>query len=168
MPPSPFLTEQHKLVSSTQIKRSLTPRRRAREYALQGIYQVLMITKSGGIANTSGIVKQLGEDPAFAKAQFELFESIFEGVSNHSDILQQEIQTHLDRPMEELSPIELACMMIGTYELKYDLATPYKVAINEAVELTKTFGGTDGHKYVNGILDQIAQKVRILEIQAEK
>ena len=166
MSPSPFLTEQHKLVSSTQIKRSLTPRRRAREYALQGIYQWLMITKSGGLATTASIVKQLGEDPAFTKAQFELFEAIFEGVCNHAEILQQEITQHLDRPMEELSPIELGCMMIGAYELKYDLSTPYKVAINEAVELTKTFGGTDGHKYVNGILDRLAQQLRAVEIQA--
>jgi N utilization substance protein B len=59
-------------------------------------------------------------------------------------------------------------MMIGAFELKYDLATPYKVAINEAVELTKTFGGTDGHKYVNGVLDQIAQKVRSQEIAADR
>ena len=85
MPPSPYLTEQHKLVSSTPIKRSLTPRRRAREYALQGIYQWLMITKSGGLPATSAIAKQLGEDPAFVKAQFELFESVFEGVCQHPD-----------------------------------------------------------------------------------
>ena len=57
-------------------------------------------------------------------------------------------------------------MMIGAFELKYDLSTPYKVAINEAVELTKTFGGTDGHKYVNGVLDQLAQKFRSIEIEA--
>ncbi len=166
MAPSPYLTEQHKLVSSTQIKRSLTPRRRAREYALQGIYQWLMITKSGGIAATQAISKQLGEDPAFTKAQYELFESVFEGVCQNAENLQTEITAFLDRPIEELSPIELGCMMIGAYELKYDLATPYKVAINEAVELTKTFGGTDGHKYVNGVLDQIAQKLRAQEISA--
>ena len=166
MPPSPYLTEQHKLVSSTQIKRSLTPRRRAREYALQGIYQWLMITKSGGIAATHVISKQLGEDPAFTKAQYELFESVFEGVCQNAENLHMEIIAFLDRPIEELSPIELGCMMIGAYELKYDLATPYKVAINEAVELAKTFGGTDGHKYVNGILDQIAQKLRAQEISA--
>jgi N utilization substance protein B len=165
MSPSPFLTEQHKLVSSTQIKRSLTPRRRAREYALQGIYQTLMMQKSGGMSHAHDIIKQLGEDPAFAKAQYALFESIFVGVCKYLEVLQREIQQHLDRPMDELSPIELSCILIGAYELKFDLATPYKVAINEAVELGKTFGGTDGHKYVNGILDQIAQKVRIAEIQ---
>ena len=166
MPPSPYLTEQHKLVSSTPIKRSLTPRRRAREYALQGIYQWLMISKSGGLPVMNGIAKQLGEDPAFVKAQYELFETVFEGVCQHADILQTDIVEFLDRPIEELSPIELACMMIGAFELKYDLSTPYKVAINEAVELTKTFGGTDGHKYVNGVLDQIAQRFRSIEIDA--
>jgi len=168
MPPSPYLTEQHKLVSSTQVKRSLTPRRRAREYALQGIYQWLMITKSGGLPNSSSIAKQLSEDPAFVKAQFDLFDSIFQGVSDHSDNLQNEIVQHLDRPIDELSPIELACLMIGAFELKFDLSTPYKVAINEAVELTKTFGGTDGHKYVNGVLDQLAQRFRAQEIDAAR
>jgi N utilization substance protein B len=82
------------------------------------------------------------------------------------DQLQAEIVEFLDRPIEELSPIELGCMMIGAFELKYDLATPYKVAINEAVELTKTFGGTDGHKYVNGVLDLLAQQLRSTEVQA--
>ena len=168
MPPSPYLTEQHKLVSSTQIKRSLTPRRRAREYALQGIYQWLMITKSGGLPVSQAIAKQLAEDPAFTKAQFELFESVFDGVCQHAEVLQSEISLHLDRPLQELSPIELGCMMIGAFELQFDLSTPYKVAINEAVELSKTFGGTDGHKYVNGILDQIAQKVRAPEIAAQQ
>jgi N utilization substance protein B len=127
-----------------------------------------MMTKSGGLPTTHVISKQLGEDPAFTKAQHELFESVFEGVCQHIEQLQSEIIEFLDRPIEELSPIELGCMMIGAYELKYDLATPYKVAINEAVELTKTFGGTDGHKYVNGVLDQIAQKVRSQEIATDR
>lgn len=167
MPPSPYLTDAHKLISSTPVKRSLTPRRRAREYALQGVYQWLMITKSGGLPATHAIAQQLSEDPAFSKAQQALFDSIFAGVCQHADGLQSEIEAFIDRPINELSPIELACMMIGAFELKYDLATPYKVAINEAVELTKTFGGTDGHKYVNGILDHIAQKFRDLEMTAQ-
>lgn len=164
---NPYLTQQHKLVSSVQIKRSLTPRRRAREYALQGVYQWLVVRASGGLPNNSSITKQLMEDPAFSKAQFELFESLFDGVCQHVDTLEAEIKPQLDRPLEEISPVELACLFIGTFELKYDPATPYRVAINEAVELTKTFGGTDGHKYVNGVLDRLAQLLRAPEIQAE-
>ena len=72
----------------------------------------------------------------------------------------------MDRPINELSPVEHAALLIGSYELAMDPSVPYKVAINEAVELAKTFGGTDGHKYVNGVLDLLAQQLRSAEIQA--
>ncbi|MFZ9351740.1 MAG: transcription antitermination factor NusB [Burkholderiaceae bacterium] len=151
-------------------KRSLTPRRRAREYALQGIYQYLVIQKAGELTDVplaiSAITKQLGEDPAFKKCQVDLFAGIFQGVIRQHQELDALIVPELDRPLAELSPVEHAAMLIGTYELAADLSVPYKVAINEAVELTKTFGGTDGHKYVNGVLDQLAQKLRQAEIVA--
>ncbi len=161
---NPYLTESHKLISSTQVKRSLTPRRRAREYALQGIYQWVVIKNSGGFADTDQIITQLSEDPIFRKAQFALFEGLFKGVCDNIDALESEITPHLDRPLNEVSPVELSALFIGAFELKYDLSTPYKVAINESVELAKTFGGTDGHKFVNGILDRLAQSLRNLEI----
>ena len=163
---NPYLTQAHKLVSSKQIKRSLTPRRRAREYALQGIYQWLVVKSSGGLPNEGHISAQLTEDPAFMKAQSALFEILFAGVCTNFDTLESTISSHIDRPINELSPVELACLLIGSFELKYELATPYRVAINEAVELSKTFGGTDGHKYVNGVLDQIAQQLRFTEFNA--
>lgn len=163
---NPYLTQAHKRVSSTTIKRSLTPRRRAREYALQGLYQWLVIRAAGALPNQSQIERQLAEDPAFSKAQDELFYTLFDGVCNHLDVLEAEIEKYLDRPLTELSPVELSTLLIGAYELKYDLATPYKVAINEAVTLAKTFGGTDGHKYVNGVLDQLAKSLRSIEINA--
>lgn len=157
----------HKLVSSTQVKRSLTPRRRAREYALQGIYQWLVIKNAGGFADISNISRQLAEDPAFSKCQYDLFKKLIEGVSDHADGLQAQLAPHLDRPIEELSPVEYGSLLIGAFELVHDIATPYRVAINEAVELSKTFGGTDGHKFVNGVLDRLAQAVRTAEIQAD-
>ena len=157
----------HKLVSSTQVKRSLTPRRRAREYALQGIYQWLVIKNAGGFADISNIRRQLAEDPAFSKCQEDLFIKLIEGVSDHADGLQTQLILHLDRPLEELSPVELGSLLIGAFELVHDIATPYRVAINEAVELSKTFGGTDGHKFVNGVLDRLAQAVRSAEIEAD-
>jgi transcription antitermination protein NusB len=147
-------------------KRSLTPRRRAREYALQGVYQSLVMRRAGSIPNAAAIARQLAEDPGFRRCQHELFQGIFDGVVERTDELEALITPALDRPINELSPVEHAALLIGTYELAIDLAVPYKVAINEAVELAKTFGGTDGHKYVNGVLDLLAQKLRSAEIQA--
>ena len=149
-----------KPISSTTVKRSLTPRRRAREYALQGIYQWLVVKASGGFADHATITKQLAEDPGFKKCQEDLFNHLFSGVVNHFDTLEASIKKHLDRPLEELSPVELAALLIATYELAHDISVPFKVAINEAVELAKVFGGTDGHKYVNGVLDKLAQEWR--------
>lgn len=147
-------------------KRSLTPRRRAREYALQGIYQSLVMRRAGSIPNSVTIAKQLAEDPAFRRCQHDLFQGVFDGVLARTDELEAIITPALDRPINELSPVEHAALLIGAYELAADLSVPYKVAINEAVELAKTFGGTDGHKYVNGVLDLLAQKLRAAETQA--
>ena len=147
-------------------KRSLTPRRRAREYALQGVYQSLVVRRAGSLPNGIAIAKQLAEDPAFRRCQLELFQGIFDGVLERTDELEALITPALDRPINELSPVEHAALLIGTYELAADLSVPYKVAINEAVELAKTFGGTDGHKYVNGVLDLLAKTLRSAETQA--
>jgi N utilization substance protein B len=137
---------------------------------LQGIYQFLVIQRAGELSDppltASAISKQLGEDPAFKKCQSDLFTTIFNGVIQQNHELDALITPELDRPLNELSPVEHAAMLIGTYELASDLSVPYKVAINEAVELAKTFGGTDGHKYVNGVLDQLAQKLRASELAA--
>ncbi len=149
-----------KPISSTTVKRSLTPRRRAREYALQGVYQWLVIKAAGGFADYSTIAKQLGEDPGFKKAQQDLFNHLFAGVVNHYDTLESQIKKHIDRPMEELSTVEYGALLIAAFELAQDISVPFKVAINEAVELAKVFGGTDGHKYVNGVLDKLAQELR--------
>ena len=107
-----------------------------------------MIQKAGELTDVPlaicAIIKQLGEDPAFKKCQGDLFTGIFQGVIRQHQELEALIVPGLDRPLAELSPVEHAAMLIGTYELAADLSVPYKVAINEAVELTKTFGGTDG------------------------
>lgn len=146
-------------------KRTLTPRRRAREYALQGVYQSIVMRRAGSIPNGAAIAKQLSDDPAFRRCQLDLFQSIFDGVLARTDELEAIITPALDRPINELSPVEHAALLIGAHELAADLSVPYKVAINESVELAKTFGGTNGHKYVNGVLDLLAQKLRTAEIQ---
>lgn len=155
-----------KPISSVTVKRSLTPRRRAREYALQGVYQWLIIKAAGGFADYATIARQLREDPGFKKCQDDLFAHLFSGAVNHYDTLESQIKKHLDRPLEELSPVELAALLIAGFELAHDISVPFKVAINEGVELAKVFGGTDGHKYVNGVLDKLAQDLRPNEINA--
>jgi len=148
------------------IKRLLTPRRRAREYALQGIYQALVLRRAGSLPDMRMITEQLAEDPAFKRCQLDLFEGIFQGVLLRMEALETLITPALDRPINELSPVEHAALLIGAYELAEDPSVPFKVAINEAVELAKIFGGTDGHKYVNGVLDLLAQSLRSAETQA--
>lgn len=137
-------------------------RHRARELALQAIYQWRM---SGGdhldIEKTTRAEKSLG------RYDVELFSQLLRGVVDHNETLISVLTPHLDRDINELSPIEFSVLLLGTFELSRHPEIPYRVAINEAVELAKTFGGTDGHKFVNGVLDKLAAKVRAVEIAAK-
>jgi N utilization substance protein B len=130
-------------------------RRRAREFAVQGLYQWQLAGHP-----VADIVAQLAEANGYGKIDTEYFILLIEGVIKHAEPLETAITPALDRKFAELSPIERAVLLIATYELAYQPDTPYKVVINEAVELAKTFGGTDGHKYVNGVLDKLAQQLR--------
>ena len=136
-------------------------RRRSRELALQGLYEWLV---SG--SETSTIEAHLGLDnPGFAKADSDHFKALLHGVVDTTRQLHESIAPHLDRPVAELSPVEHATLLLATYELSFHPEIPYRVVINEAVELAKTFGGTDGFKYVNGVLDRVAARLRSLEIR---
>jgi N utilization substance protein B len=84
------------------------------------------------------------------------------------DNLRSEIVPLIDRAINQLSPVEHAALLIGAFELKHHIEIPYKVVINEAVELTKSFGGVDGHKYVNGVLDKLATSLRATEVAASR
>ena len=119
-----------------------SPRRRARELALQGLYQ----WRIGG------------NDEAAIEAHL----ADVEGCDT------EQLQAFLDRPFAELSPIEASILLAGAFELANYQQTPYRVIINEAIELTKGFGGTDGHKYVNGVLDKLAFKLRPVEVEAKR
>jgi len=134
-------------------------RRRAREFALQALYQWQM---SGN--DLAAIEAHLVTVGGFDKADRELFDLLLRGAIKDSEALQALITTHLDRPYEELSPIERAVLLLAVFELKHHLAAPYKVVLNEAIELAKDYGGTDGHKYVNGVLDKLAVELRPGEI----
>ncbi|MDR2839323.1 MAG: transcription antitermination factor NusB [Azonexus sp.] len=142
---------------------SRSARRRARELVLQGLYQ----WRVGG-ADEAAIEAYAPEMEDFAKADREFFVSALRGVIGQQESLLARIAAHIDRPFGELSPVEACVLMLGCFELQNCLATPYRVIINEAIELTKTFGGTDGHKYVNGVLDKIAAAARPDEVAARQ
>ena len=138
-------------------------RSRAREFALQGLYQWLM---SG--TDPAAIRGQLAEGDAFAQCDSKFFDRMWQGVTTEYDILVNAISPHCDRAAEQLSPIEKSVLVIGAWELLRDPGVPYRVAINEAVELAKAYGGTDGHKFVNGVLDKLAAAARAPEISAAR
>ncbi|MDR3391002.1 MAG: transcription antitermination factor NusB [Sulfuriferula sp.] len=134
-------------------------RRKAREFAVQGIYLWLLNQQP-----VSDVVKQLRDEPAYAGIDETMFLALLNGVINEVPQLDQRLVKYVDRPIAELSPVEHAVLLLGAQELLHHLEVPYRVVINEAVELTKTFGGTDGHKYVNGVMDKLAAEVRSVEV----
>jgi N utilization substance protein B len=140
-----------------------TPRHRAREFALQGLYQWLLNNEDAG-----AIEAHIREAHGFNKADAEHFDALLNGAIKDAAGLREDLAPLIDRPIALLSPIEHAALLIGAFELKNHIEIPYKVVINEAVELTKSFGGIDGHKYVNGVLDKLAVKVRDVEINSAK
>ncbi len=133
-------------------------RRRARELALQGLYQWLLSREDGG-----AIHAHLAETPGFEKADHAHLDALLHGSIGAAGELDAQIEPHLDRKLVELSPVEHAVLLLAVFELLRMPEIPYRVVINEAVELTKSYGGTDGFKYVNGVLDRVASRVRPLE-----
>ena len=136
-------------------------RRRSRELVLQGLYQQQL---SGNAARA--IRDDLAGSPGFLRADQPYFEELWRGVSDGGADLLAALAPHLDRKPAALSPVERAILVIGTWELRHRADIPYRVVINEAVELAKSFGGTDGHRYVNGVLDRVAADARAAEIAA--
>jgi N utilization substance protein B len=138
-----------------------SPRHRARELVVQGIYQWRVSGSDG-----ADIEKQMQAEKNLGRYDKAMFSKLLRGaIAQHADI-EALLAPHLDRPLSELSPVEFAVLLLGGFELSLQLEVPYKVVINEAVELAKTFGGTDGHKFVNGVLDKLAPHVRAVEFAA--
>jgi len=133
-------------------------RRRSREFALQGLYAWQV---SGGSA--ADLQAQLAESSAFGKADARYFAYLLGGTIANAAELEQLLAPALDRKPAELSPVERAILLLAVFELRDAPEVPYRVVINEAVELAKAFGGTDGHKYVNGVLDKLAATLRAEE-----
>ncbi len=147
-------------------KRGPSPRRVSRERVLRALYQWLL---SGG--DYAGLLVQAeAHDPEetgdTTLPHQGFLRELLEGVLNEASSLDVALVPHLDRPVAELSPVEHAILLIGAFELTHSLNVPYKVCINEAVELAKLYGGTDGHKFVNGVLDKLAKVTRQVEIEA--
>ena len=134
-------------------------RRKSRELALKGLYQYLLSPKELGL-----IIREMADEADFVRADETYFRSLLEGVYSQTQELDMRINKYLDRPITELSPIEHAILLISSFELIFDSSIPYRVAINEGVELAKIYGGTDGHKYVNGVLDKLAAEARPSEV----
>lgn len=136
-------------------------RTRAREFALQALYQHMVGR------NPAEDIDAFTRDLAgFHKADSVHFDALLHGCIAQANELDALFQPLLDRPLNELSPIERGVLWIGCYEFQHCPDVPWRVVLNEAIELAKSFGGTDGHKYVNGVLHQLAERLRPLEVQA--
>ena len=141
-------------------KKKINNRRKSRELVMKSVYRGLV-----NQIDITQIKKDIQDDPDFIRADQDLYEEILSGVFKNIDSLKQEIESYIDRSYEELSPIELSIIYFSLYELKYSMSVPYKVIINEAVEIAKTYGGADGYKYINGILNQAAKANRVNEVK---
>jgi N utilization substance protein B len=136
-------------------------RRRSRELVLQGLYQRQL---SGNAARI--VHDDLVASPGYLRADQPYFEELWQGAIGDYDALIAALTPHLARKPVDLSPIERAILVIGAWELTARADIPYRVVINEAVELAKSFGATDGHRFVNGVLDKLAAETRAAEIAA--
>ncbi len=138
-------------------------KRNARKCAVQALYQWQM-----SAMDPHEIEKSFQDDGLLKGAQKTFFSFIFQGVIQQLSQLDVALSEFVDRPIERIDPVERAILRIGTYELMNRLGTPYRVIINEGVDLAKHFGAEGSYKYVNGILDKLSQKLRATEIQAKK
>jgi N utilization substance protein B len=137
-------------------------RRKSREFVVQGLYQWSLTASP-----VEEIERQLREEKSFASVDAEHFSTLLRGAISRAAELDELLQPHLDRTVKELSPVEHAILRLAGYEMQHHPEIPYRVVINEAVELAKSFGGTDGHKFVNGVLDKLAAQVRVAEVRAK-
>ncbi|MEO5693426.1 MAG: transcription antitermination factor NusB [Usitatibacter sp.] len=140
-----------------------SPRRVSREFAMQGVYQWLF---TGATAAT--VLKNLSEMEGFKTADAEFLNAQLRGTIGEFEGLRALLAPLADRKWDEVSPVERAILLIAAWELVHNPEIPYKVTINEAIELGKRFGGTDGHKYVNGVLDKLAGSVRPEEVARKR
>lgn len=138
-------------------------RTNARKAAVQALYQWQMTGQ-----NLNLIEQQFLDEDWLKDAQKSYFNELFHGVPTNLDVIDQALSEFVDRPVDIIDPVERAILRIGAYELLYRLNMPYRVVINESINLAKCFGADGSHKYINGILDKIAQQKRTVEIKAKR
>ncbi|MGH8434140.1 MAG: transcription antitermination factor NusB [Pseudomonas sp.] len=141
----------------------IAARRQARSLAMQALYQWHL---AGQAINE--IEAQFRVDNDFTAVDGAYFREILHGVPAHKTEIDEAFAPCLDRPLEELDPVELAILRLSTFEMLKRLDVPYRVVINEGIELAKVFGATDGHKFVNGVLDKLAPRLREAEVRSNK
>ncbi|MCD6048261.1 MAG: NusB antitermination factor [Gammaproteobacteria bacterium] len=142
------------------MSKSLIPKRRQSRFLLtQALYQWSLSEDL-----PKDILLQFQLNPQFQKGDQAYFIECFDAITAQADTLDEQFGPFLDRSLTELDPVEKAILRLATYELMYRLDIPYRVVINEALELAKTFGATDSHKYINGVVDKVAHKLRKAEM----
>lgn len=172
--------------SSKKISNSkliVTPRRKSREYVVQGLYTWLLNHErdhaslsagSSGVIEAylrSGVNKDFDNDDDIDEligCDLEFFKRLLNGVIEHSVQLRDIFSKYIDRKPNELSPVEHSLLLLGTYELVFCLETPLRPIINEAVEISKLYGSNDAYKYINGVLDKVANTIRPVEFERNK
>ena len=152
-------------LTDTGVKKAAdkSARTRAREFALQALYQHLV--GQNGVDSIDAFTRDL---VGFHKSDSAHYDALLHGCIDSAQVLDEHITPLLDRKMAEISPVEHAILWIGAYEFTHCMDVPYRVVINECIELAKAFGGTDGHKYVNGVLHQMAPSLRAAEVAADQ
>jgi transcription antitermination protein NusB len=135
-------------------------RRKSRELVLKAVYRGML-----NESDLSLVFRDMAEDPDYNKADETYFKYLLASVTSHASELDEKMASFIDRKITELSPVEHAILRISGCELMFDMTIPYRVVINEGVELAKIYGGIDGHKYINGVLDKLAADVRAAEVK---
>lgn len=146
--------------AAPQQRKPASPRHRAREFVVQGLYQHLV-----GGQDAAAIIVQAESAAGFDKVNRELYDALLDGVLKDVAALQTLLEPHIARPWAEVSPVERGILLMAACELRDHPETPYRVVLNEAIELAKSYGGTDGHKFVNGVLDKLAPQLRPDELR---
>lgn len=141
-------------------KKKAGTRTRARRLAMQAIYQWLMNND-----NIADIESQFLQDQESQSADQNMMSELIRGVESNQSQLVEYLQPNLSRPFAEVDPIEQAILLLAAYEFKFSLSVPYRAVINEAIELAKTYGAEQGHKFINGVLDKLADDLRSIEKQ---
>ncbi|WP_058462375.1 transcription antitermination factor NusB [Legionella adelaidensis] len=141
-------------------KQLIKGKRKARRLAVQALYQWLM---SGSDLNEIDAQFRVAND--MAKVDLEYFTRLLHGIPVKLSLLEETFSPYLDRPLTSLNPIELTILRLSTFECMYCPETPYKVVLDEAISLAKEFGSQDGHRYVNGVLHEVAKQTRAIEFK---